>query len=194
MGLRADGTVLAVGDNEEGQCDVNGWKDVVAIAAGSSHTAGLRVDGSVLAAGYNEDGQCDVNDWKDVVAIAAGSHTVGLRADGTVLAAGDNRDGLCNVSGWKLFNRFEMLEQEQEEVAERAKRERKEAAERAEAERKTAAKRAEAERQRKIAALNDEKAKLNTELANLKGLFTGKRRKEIETRFAEINAELRKLQ
>ena len=194
VGLRADGTVLAVGDNEEGQCDVNGWKDVVAIAAGSSHTAGLRVDGSVLAAGYNEDGQCDVNDWKDVVAIAAGSHTVGLRADGTVLAAGDNRDGLCNVSGWKLFNRFEMLEQEQEEVAERAKRERKEAAERAEAERKTAAKRAEAERQRKIAALNDEKAKLNTELANLKGLFTGKRRKEIETRFAEINAELRKLQ
>ena len=202
-GLRSDGTVLAVGKNEFGQCDVSTWRDVVAVYAGEHHTVGLRADGTVVATRFIENekswlkysGQCDVSAWSDVVAITAGvSHTVGLRADGKVLAVGSNKYGQCDVDGWKLFASFETLDQEREEVAERAKRERKEAAERAEAERKAAAKRAEAERQRKIATLNDEKAKLNTELANLKGLFTGKRRKEIETRLAEINAELKKLQ
>ena len=38
-----------------------------------------------------------------------------------------------------------------------------------------------------------EKGVLNEELANLKGIFTGKRRKEIETRLAEIETELKGL-
>ena len=49
------------------------------------------------------------------------------------------------------------------------------------------------QRQARIAELNDEKALLQTELTNLKGLFTGKRRKEIEARLAQIEAELKKL-
>ena len=42
-----------------------------------------------------------------------------------------------------------------------------------------------------IAALEKEKANLQTELANLKGLFSGKRRKEIEARLVEIERQLR---
>jgi alpha-tubulin suppressor-like RCC1 family protein/DNA-directed RNA polymerase subunit RPC12/RpoP len=172
VGLRVDGTVIATGKNYEGQCDVSGWTDVVAISAGWDHTVGLRADGTVVAAGKNAAGQCDVSGWENVVAVSGGdAHTVGLRADGTVLAAGANRDGQCDVNGWKLFDSIDTVK----------------------VERKAAADKAMAERQAKVAALNGEKAQLQVEHANLKGLFTGKRRKEIEARLAEIEAELKKL-
>ena len=101
VGLRGDGSVVAIGDNYYGQCDVSGWKDIVAIAAGNYHTLGLRADGTVVAVGYIDDVKCELSKWKDVVAIAAGeSHTVGLRADGTVVAVG-NYGNRCNVNGWK---------------------------------------------------------------------------------------------
>ena len=48
-------------------------------------------------------------------------------------------------------------------------------------------------RARYRAALESERVSLQTECSNLKGLFTGKRRKEIEARLAEIEAELKKL-
>ena len=101
VGLKADGTVLAAGSNEYGQCDVSGWTNVVAVSAGGFHTVGLKADGTVLAVGINDNGRCDVSGWTDVVAISAGTwHTVGLKADGTVVAAGSNEYGQCDVSGW----------------------------------------------------------------------------------------------
>ncbi len=60
-----------------------------------------------------------------------------------------------------------------------------------EAARKAAAEKAEAERKAKIEALNAERTRLQSELSNLKGLFTGKRRREIETRLTEIEADLK---
>ena len=102
VGLRADGTVAATGDNFHGQCDVSGWHDLVAVAAGNVHTVGLRADGTAVATGSNNNGRCDVSGWHDLVAVAAGSsHTVGLRADGTAVATGDNEFGQCDVSGWR---------------------------------------------------------------------------------------------
>ena len=102
VGLRSNGTVVAVGDNWKGKCDVSGWTDIVAVAAGFSHTVGLHSDGTMVAVGNNEGGQCNVSGWSDIVAIAAGwNHTVGLRSDGTVLAVGeDNYHGQCDVGGW----------------------------------------------------------------------------------------------
>ena len=101
IGFRVDGTVLACGKNDDGQCNVSGWKDIVAVAAGNAHTVGLRSDGTVVACGYNEYGQCDVFEWKDIVAVAAGgAYTVGLRSDGTVVACGYNEYGQCDVSEW----------------------------------------------------------------------------------------------
>ena len=101
VGSKTDGTVVATGNNDSGQCKVSDWTDIVSIAAGSYHTVGLKADGTVVAAGKNDDGRCDVRDWTDIVSIAAGNdHTVGLKADGTVVAVGYNDDGECNVSGW----------------------------------------------------------------------------------------------
>jgi len=104
VGLKSDGTVVAVGANGADQCDVSGWSDIVAVSAGSDHTVGLKSDGTVVAVGYNDYvyyGQCDVSGWRDIVAVSAGDyHTVGLKSDGTVVAAGYNDDGQCNVSGW----------------------------------------------------------------------------------------------
>ena len=101
VALKMDGTVLAAGDNADGQCDVSAWKNIVAVAAGWYHTVGLRTDGTVIAVGNNGDGQCNVSQWKDISSIAAGRcFTVGLKKDGTVIATGDNLSGQCNVSAW----------------------------------------------------------------------------------------------
>ncbi|MNJ73831.1 hypothetical protein D3C77_706790 [compost metagenome] len=55
--------MVAVGWNEQGQCDVSSWRDIVAVAAGCTHTIGLKSDGTVVAVGSNEFGQCDVSGW-----------------------------------------------------------------------------------------------------------------------------------
>jgi len=100
--LKSDGTVVAVGDNNHGQCDVSEWTDIVAISANAYHTIGLRADGTVVAAGPKYDRECAVGGWTDIVAISTDNfHTVGLKADGTVVATGSNDDGKCNVNGWK---------------------------------------------------------------------------------------------
>ena len=224
VGLKADGTVVAVGNNDNGQCNVSDWQDIVAIAAnnfhtvglkadgtvistyaydygdtsdwqdivaiavGGIHTVGLKADGTVVTVGDNADGQCNVSDWRDIVAIAASSvHTVGLKADGTVVAAGNNAADQCNVSDWQgivaiaasdfhtvglkldgtvVAVGYNFLDQCN--VSDWKLFYTKE-------------------------ELLAEKAALEKELPTLKGLFSGKRRKEIESRLAEIEAELKRL-
>lgn len=173
VGLKSDGTVVAVGcdddsaeyddydnydDYDDGQCEVSDWQDIVAVSAGDYHTVGLKSDGTVVAVGCNDDGQCNVSGWQDIVAISAGNkHTVGLKSDGTVVAVGCNDDRRCDVSGWKLFQSAETIKEE------------------------------------RIEAKKQEKSALEQELTSLKGLFAGKRRKEIESRLVEIEIELKKL-
>ena len=310
FGLRRDGTVLAVGDNKNGQSEVSGWTDVVAIAAGDYHTVGLRRDGTVLATKLIEEkylkdgGQSDITDWQNIIAIYADNYdTVGLRADGSVVVAGRHKDswrnnwksivdvvtydnllvglradgtvligggqaenvlthdnamgetashwreivslcagyregsgrflvglkadgtvvcsdwfyqseieewndivgvytgirsriiGICadgtirmtryvkgkwdsdtedpfkEVYAWKLFDSIDTLAQDRQKLFERAEQRRK----------------------ARISELTAEQATLNTEFANLKGIFSSKRRKEIETRLVEIDEELKKL-
>ena len=89
VGLGADGRVLACGDNSCGQCEVGGWEEVSAVAAGGWHTAALLADGRVVCTGRNDEHQCDTADWRGVVAIAAGDYaTFGLCEDGTLLSTG----------------------------------------------------------------------------------------------------------
>jgi alpha-tubulin suppressor-like RCC1 family protein len=61
VAILSDGSVVAVGDNKSGQCDVADWHDIVAIAAGkvhmatntgNAHTVGLKSDGTVVAVGW----------------------------------------------------------------------------------------------------------------------------------------------
>ena len=102
VGLKKDGTVVAVGYNKYGQCYVSGWRDIIAVSAGGDHTVGLKKDGTVVAAGDNYYGQCNVSGWSDIIAVSVGwHHTVGLKRDGTVVAVGYNKYGQCDVSGWR---------------------------------------------------------------------------------------------
>ena len=99
--LMSDDTVVAVGNNCSGQCDVGGWTDIVQVAAGEYHTVGLKSDGTVVAVGENASGQCDVGGWTDIVQVAAGKyHTVGLKSNGTVVTVGNNNYRQRNVGGW----------------------------------------------------------------------------------------------
>ena len=113
VGLCTDGTVLAAGRNDYGQCDVDDWTDIVAISASGYHTVGLKADGTVVAVGMNAHGQCDVSGWTDIVAILAEGepfieqngeipigYTVGLKSDGTLITTGANNYGQCDVSEW----------------------------------------------------------------------------------------------
>lgn len=87
VGVKSDGTVLAVGNNRYGECDVSNWRNIIAVASGGEYTVGLKSDGTVVATGRNDVGQCDVSEWREIVAIAAAAFgTVGLRSDGTVVA------------------------------------------------------------------------------------------------------------
>jgi alpha-tubulin suppressor-like RCC1 family protein len=89
VGLKADGTVVAVGDNTYGQCDVGSWADIIQVAAGNVHTVGLKSDGTVVTAGSSGDEELNTGEWTDIIQVAAGSyHTVGLKSDGTVVAVG----------------------------------------------------------------------------------------------------------
>jgi hypothetical protein len=101
VGLKTDGTVVAVGFNYQDQCCVGDWSDIVAVASGFAHTVGLKADGTVVAVGLNDDGQCNVRDWRDIVAVATGGdNTVGLKADGTVVAVGNHEYGQRDTDDW----------------------------------------------------------------------------------------------
>ncbi len=88
--LKTDGSVVAWGDNDNGQATVPvaAQSGVTAIAAGFGHTVVLKDDGSVVAWGRNVEGQTTgPAGLSAVTAIAAGwYHTVALKTDGTVVA------------------------------------------------------------------------------------------------------------
>jgi hypothetical protein len=99
--LKIDGTVLTVGLNSCGQCDVSSWTNIKQVSTGDSHTVGLKIDGTVVASGNNCCGQCDVSSWTDIKQVSAGGcSTLGLKTDGTVVASGNNKSGQCEVSSW----------------------------------------------------------------------------------------------
>ena len=220
IGLHADGTVVAtecdddsrcsVGDwrcnmtitkwADEDECSLGKWWDIIAIDCGYYHTVGLRLDGTVVATGRNMYGQCDVSNcrWENIVAVACSDRqTVGLCADGTVITTGDKTKNKCDTSKWKLFDSIDTLAEELEESRKAAKAHRL-AEQRAEDERRLAQQEAaRAEKERELAArrarraeLEQERDALKTELASLKGIFAGIRRRDIETRLEQIETGL----
>jgi hypothetical protein len=62
VGLKSDGTVVAVGWNENGLLNVGNWTDIVQVACWN-HTVGVKSDGTVVAVGANFSGQCNLFDW-----------------------------------------------------------------------------------------------------------------------------------
>lgn len=102
LALRSDGTVVAYGDNDNGQCNVEDWRDVTAIACDAddlySLSFGLTADGSVLCSDtdlYNHD------QWEDVVQIAVQWNSpVVLCANGTVICSKISPCYLCSQHKW----------------------------------------------------------------------------------------------
>jgi hypothetical protein len=95
-----DGTVVAWGDNTNGQTTVpTGLSGVVSVDAGIFHTVALKSDGTVVAWGGNTNGQTTVPaGLSEVVGVAGGfEHTVALKSDGTVVAWGLNTSGQTTV-------------------------------------------------------------------------------------------------
>jgi len=94
VGLKADGTVVAVGQNAYGACNTQHWRDVVAIACTHWHTVGLRKDGTVVATGHNVYGQCNTINWQNIIAIFCDSwYTGAIQADGSVVVTGNDEFG-----------------------------------------------------------------------------------------------------
>ncbi len=101
VGLRKDGTVVAVGDNSHGQCDVENWEDIVKVAAGNWYTVGLKEDGTIEITGDNYPGTRYIEEeimteCTDIVDIAAGyGQTLCLKSDGTIISFGFNDGNKC---------------------------------------------------------------------------------------------------
>lgn len=111
VAIKADGTVLAVGDTNDGQCATAEWRDIVAVSAGWNYTVGLKADGTVVAVGSNGFKECEVSEWKDMVAVSAGrEYTVGLKADGTVVTTGYDESLKAELSEWENIVEIEARE------------------------------------------------------------------------------------
>ena len=128
--------------------------------------------------------------------MAGCSHTVGLKADGTVVAAGHTATGECDVKQWKLFKTEKEKEAEYNNACSLQVTGTWDGINRALALFKGLDNYKDSSTRAKWcygSLLSGEKASLQKELANLKGMFSGKRRKQIEARLAQIESELMKL-
>jgi alpha-tubulin suppressor-like RCC1 family protein len=135
LALKSDGTMLSWGDDQFGELGdgtvgplnnptpsaISGLSNIVAIAAGNSHSLALKSDGTMLSWGWNSSGQLGnstispnnptpsiVIGASNIVAIAAGSYnSLALKSDGTLLSWGANSSGQLGdgtASGIRLNN------------------------------------------------------------------------------------------
>lgn len=111
VGLKSNGTLVAVGDNEYGQCDFSDtekWSDIVKVATGDWYTVGLKSNGTVVITGENAPRNKYIdeeilNKYTNIVDIAAGyGQTLLLTEDGEIIAFGFDDDGKCSdINGYK---------------------------------------------------------------------------------------------
>ena len=129
LGLRADGTVVSTKitldkyynkyDNKDeiinyGQDRVEGWSDIVSIAASNKLSLGLKSDGTCVAVGYLTDK--DVSQWKDIVGIYTESGVAyGIKSDGTIVST--NAENNEKLRYFKLFDSIETLKSRAERIA-----------------------------------------------------------------------------
>lgn len=205
LGLTASGKVFAAGDGSYGRCNTEFMSDIVDISATEKVAMGLKLDGTIVTTPYTGDksylseGRIDkASKWTDVACLFRGAEAgLAVNMNGKLLCTANHGD-------ITLFDNLETIKEDRRREESRRKHE-KMLQERAEMLRKEAeeeaARIAEEQRQQELARQNAEKkaalekdrTALQSELANLKGLFTGKRRREIEARLAEIETELKGL-
>ncbi len=188
-GLRSDGTVLLSAGMLKDLAGRKFWKDIVSVSIAVSYLAGLRSDGTVILSnrfiewrsGNFQDKE--LPGWSDIVDIETDgfSWLAGLKADGTVLLYNFHSEKTETVKDWKLFDSIDTLEEERTKKLQPKMEEMKIKAQEEKA------------KAQAIEKLQSEQARLRKELENLTGLFTGKRRKEIEDRIWMLDNEIRKI-
>jgi formylglycine-generating enzyme required for sulfatase activity len=100
LALKADGTVIAWGNNSYGQTNIPaGLSNVIQVDAGRNYSIALKSDGTVVAWGDNSSGETSIpTGLSNVVQVAAGEyHFLALKADGTVVAWGNNSSGKTSI-------------------------------------------------------------------------------------------------
>jgi|GEM_PF-329211 len=94
LALRSDGTIVAWGQNDNGECDVPAGT-YKAIGAGADFSLAIRTDGSIAA--WGDDGRKQITSvpaGNDFVAVDGGEFfAVALKADGSIVAWGYDRWG-----------------------------------------------------------------------------------------------------
>jgi alpha-tubulin suppressor-like RCC1 family protein len=120
LGIRANGTAWAWGENFQGRLGdntttnrsspvsvVGGFTDWIQVTGGGDHSLGVRANGTAWAWGLNNGGQLGTNNttarsspvsviggFTDWIQVAGGAaHSLGLRANGTAWAWGANGNG-----------------------------------------------------------------------------------------------------
>ena len=106
VGLKKDGTVIAIGDNRFGACNVGHWTDIVAIAADGQQTVGLKADGTVVVCGQDHGQLTETLSWRNIAAIyALQDRVVGIKTDGSIVVAGFGDTSMESWTGVKQLNR-----------------------------------------------------------------------------------------
>ncbi len=98
VSIKRDGSLVAWGENTDGQTSVPSGNEYTTVAAGDSHSVAIRRDGSLVGWGKNTSGQTSVPGGNDYTAVAAGrAHSVALKRDGSVVAWGANENHQTDV-------------------------------------------------------------------------------------------------
>ena len=63
MGLKSNGTLVAVGSKEYGLCNVTDFDDVISVSMGLDHMIVQKKDGSLMSTGRNIAGECEISSW-----------------------------------------------------------------------------------------------------------------------------------
>ncbi len=188
LGLKADGTIVSAGELPPELRPILKWTDIIAIDAYRKYfVVGLKADGSVKCCS-TVDRCLRYHNWHDIVAITA--HFSGVKSDGTVISS--RAESLMN--SWKLFDNLDNLEEERRVARAKRAEEKRLAEERAREEKRLAEEKALQEKKERIQALHQEMDSLQAALAALRGLFNGRKRKELEARIEDTNRELRELE
>lgn len=94
VAVTPDGSVIATGKNDDGQCNVSLWSDIVAVDCDEQGTVGLCADGTVRYTGSTLHKQSQCTHWRDIKAIAICNNCVfGLKNNGTVVATTEGVNG-----------------------------------------------------------------------------------------------------
>jgi len=107
VAVKPDGTVVAVGKNDYGQCNVGGWKDIVQVVCDAFGTAGLTSRGTVVYTGDTLHQQRQCTKWSNIKELAITNQCIiGLRHDDTVVATTEGNNGAHfssqpDVTTWK---------------------------------------------------------------------------------------------